>query len=367
MDTKQHKQWWEAVLARDGSFDGVFVYGVRSTGIYCRPSCGARKPREDRVVFFSSVTEAGAAGFRACRRCRPDDAGAGDKRVEAMRRLARFIERYDSPDRPLTLSVMSDFVGLSPSYLQRTFTRIMGVSPRQYAQANRLRRLKTDLRKGSKVTPALYGAGYGSSSRLYEKASTRLGMTPGTYGKGGKGMTIRYGIVDCPLGRLLVAATERGVSAASVGDRDEALERALFDEYPTATIMRDRTGIGDYIEALLSYLDGSRRGLDLPLDVQVTAFQARVYEALASIPYGSVSTYRQVAEMIGRPAAARAVGAACAKNPTALVVPCHRVVRADGDLGGYRWGPGRKETLIALEREREGGYPYEIFEHGAGI
>jgi AraC family transcriptional regulator of adaptative response/methylated-DNA-[protein]-cysteine methyltransferase len=217
------------------------------------------------------------------------------------------------------------------------------------------------------VTPALYGAGYGSSSRLYEKASARLGMTPGTYGKGGKGMAIRYETVDCPLGRLLVAATERGVSAVSIGDRDEALEQALFEEYPSATIVRDPTGLEGYIEALLKYLDGNGRSPDLPLDVRLTAFQARVYEALSAIPYGSVFTYRRVAESIGRPTAARAVGEACAKNPTAILVPCHRVVRKDGDLGGYRWGRERKERLIAMEGSREDGKQCELFEHGAGI
>jgi AraC family transcriptional regulator of adaptative response/methylated-DNA-[protein]-cysteine methyltransferase len=367
MDTTRHRQWWEAVLSRDGSYDGVFVYGVRSTGIYCRPSCGARKPREDGVEFFGSAGQAGAAGFRPCRRCRPDDAGNGDERVEAMRRLARFIEEYDSPDRPLTLSIMSDYLGLSPSYLQRTFTRVVGVSPRRYAEINRIGRLKSDMKKGSKVTSALYGAGYGSSSRLYETAAARLGMTPGTYGKGGKGMTIRYGIVGCRMGRLLVAATDRGVSAVSIGDSDEVLERALFDEYPSAAITRDRAGLEGYIDALLTYLDGGRKAPRLPLDVRISAFQARVYAALAAIPYGSVSTYRQVAEMIGRPAAARAVGTACTKNATALIVPCHRVVRTDGDPGGYRWGTERKEMLIAMEHEREEGKTVTLFEHGAGI
>ncbi len=364
MEAIESPQWWKAVLGRDRSFDGLFVYGVRSTGIYCRPSCGARRPRRDRVVFFESADDARAEGFRACRRCLPDAAVTTDPRREMVQRLTRFIRDYDSPDRPLTLAVMGEYMKLSPSHLQRTFTRVMGISPRQYAELNRLNRLKVILRNGKGVTPALYEAGYGSSSRLYEGATGRFGMTPGAYKKGGKGMKIGYTVVDCPLGRLLVAATDKGVSAISIGQSDEALKKALFEEYPEAEIISDWTGLDGYIEALLKYLDGKQPVSTLPRDVRVTAFQARVYEALRAIPYGSVQTYREVAEEIGGPKAARAVAGACAANPTALIIPCHRVVRTDGSMGGYRWGMELKRALLDMERKLD---TEESFENGAGI
>ncbi len=364
MEAIQCPQWWKAVLGRDRSFDGLFVYGVRSTGVYCRPSCGARRPGRDRVVFFDSADEARAEGFRACRRCLPDVAVTADPQTEMVRRLTRFIRDYESPDRPLTLAVMGEYMRLSPSHLQRTFTRIMGVSPRRYAEMNRVKRLKQLVRDGNGVTRALYEAGYGSSSRLYEGADRRLGMTPGAYKKGGKGMKIDYTIVDCPLGRLLVAATDKGVSAISIGKPDEALKKALFEEYPEAEIISDWTGLDEYIEALLKYLDGKQSVLSLPQDVRVTAFQARVYEALRAIPYGSVQTYREVAKEIGDPKAARAVAGACAANPTALVIPCHRVVRTDGSMGGYRWGMELKRALLEMERQLD---TEESFENGAGI
>jgi AraC family transcriptional regulator of adaptative response/methylated-DNA-[protein]-cysteine methyltransferase len=364
MEATEYREWWKAVQERDRRLDGSFVYGVRSTGIYCRPSCGARKPSEDQVVFFRSAADARAAGFRACRRCLPDKAVDRDPDNDTVRRLSRFIEEYDSADRPLTLAVMSDYMKLSPSHLQRTFTRVMGVSPRRYAEMDRVKRLKLLVRDGNRVTGALYEAGYGSSSRLYEGAARRLGMTPGAYKKGGNGMKIGYTVVDCPLGRLLVAATDKGVSAVSIGQSDGALEKALREEYPEAEIIKDRDGLDEYVRALLSYLEGKRAVLDLPRDVQVTAFQARVYEALVAIPRGSVRTYRRIAEDIGQPKAARAVGSACAKNPTSLVVPCHRVVRMDGDMGGYRWGVERKRAIIDMEKESLGE---EVFEKGAGI
>ncbi len=367
MEAGRKQKWAEAVMARDDRMDGVFVYGVSSTRIYCRPSCPARKPREDRLVFFTSGQGARAAGFRPCRRCRPDDAVAGDPHEKMVARLSRFIENYDSPDRPLTLAVMSDYMKISPHHLQRTFTKIMGVSPRRYAEMSRLKRLKSLVRSGEGVTDALYEAGYGSSSRLYEGSAGRLGMTPGAYKKGGKGMRIHYTVVDCPLGRLLVAATGKGVSAVSVGPADEELEKALFDEYPSAEIVRDPSGLEGYIGALMSYLEGKRSILAIPLDVRVTAFQARVYDALQDIPYGAVRTYAQIAEAVGDPGAARAVGNACAANPTALVVPCHRVVRTDGSMGGYRWGVDRKSSLLAGERQSMGEESEVEFEKGSGI
>ncbi len=354
MDQKIEEDWWRAVLARDNRLDGIFVYGVRSTGIYCRPSCPARRPRRDQVTFFRMPVAAEQAGFRPCRRCRPEEAAIHDPQGIRVQRLCRYIESYDSPDRPLTLAAMGEEMRLSPQHLQRTFKRMMGITPRQYAEACRLHRLKSLARKGTNVTRALYEAGYGSSSRLYERALPRMGMTPGVYLKGGRGMHIRYTIVGCPLGRLLVAATEKGVSAVNIGKSDKVLEGALFGEYPAAEIHRDKAGLGDYVTALLQYFGGERPRLDLPLDIQVTAFQWKVYEGLKAIPYGRTRTYEEIAKAIGHPRAVRAVARACAANPTAIVVPCHRVVRKDGNLGGYRWGTENKEALLAKEKTENG-------------
>jgi AraC family transcriptional regulator of adaptative response/methylated-DNA-[protein]-cysteine methyltransferase len=351
METTVREDWWQAVLSRNNHFDGTFVYGVRSTGIYCRPSCSARRPQRDQVIFFRMPEAAEQAGFRPCRRCRPAEAVIQDPQVKRVQRLCRYIESYDSPDRPLTLAEMGDHVHVSSHHLQRTFKRIMGITPRQYAEACRLRRMKALVRKGATITRALYEAGYGSSSRLYEGASTRMGMTPGTYLRGGEGMRIRYTIVGSPLGRLLVAATGKGICAVSIGKSDPSLKTALLNEYPAAEIHWDKSGLREYITALLKYLDGKLPNLDLPLDVRVTAFQWKVYEALKAIPYGLTRTYREIAEAIGHPKAVRAVARACATNPAAMVIPCHRVVRKDGSLGGYRWGLEHKKTLLEKERK----------------
>jgi AraC family transcriptional regulator, regulatory protein of adaptative response / methylated-DNA-[protein]-cysteine methyltransferase len=352
MKSTLYKDWWEAVLARDKRFDGAFVYGVRSTGIYCRPSCSARRPRKEHVILFAMSEAAEQAGFRPCRRCRPDEGVIQDPQVERVQRLCHYIEEYDSSDHPLTLAAMSEHVDVSPHHLQRSFKRIMGMTPRQYAEACRLRRLKMLVRKGESVTRALYESGYGSSSRLYEEASTRMGMTPGTYLKGGKGMRIRYAIVDCPIGRLLVAATEKGVCAVSIGKSDETLEAALSREYPAAEIRRGESGLRKYLTAMIKHFGGKQLHLDLPLDLQVTAFQWKVYEALRAIPYGQTGTYGEIAAAIGHPHAVRAVARACATNPAAILIPCHRAVRKDGGLGGYRWGVNRKKALLAKERGR---------------
>ena len=350
MEAVVQESWWQAVLARNNRFDGSFVYGVRSTGIYCRPSCSARRPRRDQVIFFRMSEAAEQAGFRPCRRCRPDEAVIEDPQVKLVKCLCRYIERYDSPDSQPTLAGMGDHVHVSPHHLQRTFRRIMGITPRQYAEACRLNRLKALVRKGESVTRALYEAGYGSSSRLYEGASSRMGMTPGAYLRGGKGMRIQYTIVDSPLGRLLVAATEKGICAVSIGRSDKVLKAALLNEYPAAEIRWDKAGRREYMTALVKYLDGKQPNLDLPLDIQVTAFQWKVYEVLKTIPYGRTRTYGEIAEAIGHPKAVRAVARACATNPTAMVIPCHRVVRKDGSLGGYRWGLERKKTLLKKEQ-----------------
>ena len=339
---------WEAVLARDAAADGAFVFAVRSTGIYCRPSCPSRRPRRDRVAFFSLPESAEQAGFRACKRCHPDMAEIRDPQVAIVQRVCRAIAA--NPEAPPTLASLGETVHLSPFHLQRTFKRVMGITPRQYADACRMDRLKGELRKGEAVSSALYGAGFGSASRLYERAPTQLGMTPAVYRRGGAGMRIQYTVVPCPLGRLLVAATERGICAITLGDDDAALAAGLTREYPAAAIARDATGLDTAVAAIVRHLAGQEPHLDLPLDVRATAFQWRVWEALRAIPYGSTRSYGEIARAIGQPSAARAVAQACASNRVALAIPCHRVVREDGEPGGYRWGVARKRAILARER-----------------
>ena len=350
---------WHAVQSRDRGADGEFVYAVRSTGVYCRPSCPSRKPRREQVVFFPLPEAAEQRGFRACRRCRPRTVRAQDPSTQAVARICREIESRifsnadaGSGENRLTLAALSSTAGISPHQLERAFRRVMGITPRQYADAQRMRQLKSSLRKGDDVTTALYDAGYGSSSRLYERAPSHLGMTPATYRQGGAGMQIHYTIVASPLGRLLVGATSEGISALYLGEADAALESALRKEYPRAEIRRDTSGsknLGGWVDQILAHLRGKEPQLDLPTDVQATAFQRRVWEELRRIPYGATRTYTEVARSIGRPAAIRAVARACATNPVSVVVPCHRVVRQDGNLAGYRWGLERKQALLEHE------------------
>lgn len=340
---------WQAVLARDARFDGSFVYGVRSTGIYCRPTCASRRPRRDRVRFFSDPVEAEQAGFRACRRCKPK-ASAQDPRLESVRRACDFIAA--DPDRHPTLAAIGEHVGLSPYHLQRTFKKLTGVSPREYAEACRVQRLKTGLRSGRDVTRALYDAGYGSSSRLYESADRVIGMTPGRYRRGGEGLGISYTVTVSSLGRLLVAATERGICAVKLGDRVRELEADLRREYPAASIRRDRGLLEDVVATLVAHMEGREPHLDLPVDVRASAFQWSVWRELRRIPYGETRSYAEVAKAIGKPTAVRAVARACATNPVAVVIPCHRVIGSNGKLTGYRWGTQRKQALIDGEQQR---------------
>ena len=342
---------WNAVVTRDKSFDGVFVCGVRSTGIYCRPSCPSRQPGREQVVFFPLPEAAEAAGFRPCLRCRPQEAKARDSGLDFVRQICRHI-RECAPESIPTLPELGSMAHLSPYHLQRTFKRVMGISPRQYAEAWRVKHLKVKLKEAGTVTEALYDAGYGSASRLYEPATELLGMTPGVYARGGRGMDIRYTVVDSPLGRLLVAATSKGVCAVSPGDSDAALIASLTGEYPAARIRRDDNVLRERVDAVIRLLSGKHPDEELPVDIQVTAFQWLVYQALLAIPPGVTRTYEQVAKTIGRPKAVRAVGHACALNPVAVVIPCHRVVRKDGRLGGYRWGLERKKRLLALEENQ---------------
>ena len=345
------ERYWQAILSREARFDGAFVYAVRSTGVYCRPGCPSRRPRRDQVLFFARPAAAEQAGFRACRRCRPAGNATSEARDDLVQRACQIIDA--AADQPPTLVELGQRIGVSPYHLQRTFKQAMGITPRQYADARRLDRLKARLKGGDSVTTALYEAGYGSSSRLYEQAPEQLGMTPATYGRGGAGATIAYASAATPLGRLLVAATTRGICFVSLGDDDTATEQSLRAEFPAAELRRDDDVLGAWVAAIARHLGGTETRLDLPLDVRATAFQRRVWEALRAIPYGETRTYGQIAQELGQPTAARAVARACATNPVALVVPCHRVVGEGGDLRGYRWGVERKRSLLDQERHVE--------------
>jgi AraC family transcriptional regulator of adaptative response/methylated-DNA-[protein]-cysteine methyltransferase len=338
---------WRSVLARDARSDGAFVYAVRSTGIYCRPSCPSRRPRRRLTMFFADPSAAERAGFRACRRCHPRGDSV-DPLAPRIEQLCRFIETH--LDEKMTLAELSAHAGLSPFRLLRGFQRVTGITPRQYAAACRLRAVKSGLRKEANVTFALYDAGYSSSSRLYEHAPALLGMTPAIYQRGGAGMSIRYTTTASPLGRLLLAATTRGICMVSLGDSDSRLETALHQEYPRAEIHRDSNGLQSWLRSVLARIEGKVPSGHLPVDVQATAFQRRVWQELLSIPPGATRSYSEVARAVGRPKAVRAVARACATNPAAVVIPCHRVVRADGKLGGYRWGLERKDDLLRAEQ-----------------
>ena len=346
------ERYWQAVLNRDAALDGEFVYGVRSTGIYCRPTCPSRRPHREGVTFYATPAEAEAAGYRPCLRCRPQAAGPAADEAERMAAICRHIEAH--PDERLTLAALGQAFDMSPTYLQRRFKAVIGVSPAQYTEACRLRRIRGQLAQGDDIAGATYEAGYGSPSRLYSKANDHLGMTPGQYRRGGAGVALTYTLANCFLGRLLVAATPRGIAAVRLGDDDETLVAGLAAEFADAGLRRDDAGLAAWVAAILDHLEGKTTRLDLPVDVQATAFQRRVWQALREIPYGATRTYGEVAAAIGQPRAARAVGSACAANPVALVVPCHRVVRGDGVIGNYRWGSQRKRALLAHEARQVG-------------
>jgi AraC family transcriptional regulator of adaptative response/methylated-DNA-[protein]-cysteine methyltransferase len=347
----QDRIFWRAVLARDPRFNDRFVYAVRSTGVYCRPICPSRRPARDQVLFFSGPGAAEQAGFRPCRRCHPRQ--PADPLVERTKQICRYMEA--NGEERLTLAGLASRAGVSARQLQRIFKRATGITPREYAEALRLGRVKKALKKGDDVTTALYKAGYGSSSRLYERSSAQLGMTPAVYGRGGAGMKISYTIAASRFGRVLVAWTERGICALSFGGAGKPLQAFLTEEYPKAEIRRHHGAMTGFVQDVLAHLQGRQPHIDLPVDVQATAFQRRVWQELQSIPYGETRTYSQIARSLGQPAAIRAVARACATNPVSIVIPCHRVIRQDGSLGGYRWGLGRKRALLAQERQARAG------------
>lgn len=342
---------WNAVLARDGAHDGEFVFAVSSTGVYCRPSCPARRPRRENVQFFLRPEQAEQAGYRACLRCRPKSY-SGNPESDGVKAICRFIEQH--LDEPLTLDRLGKEFQQSAFHLQRRFKAVLGITPREYADSCRLRMLKRNLQAGDSVTRAMYDAGYGSSSRLYERTASQLGMTPDKYRRGAIAAAIRYTCADSPLGRMLIAATERGVCSIQFARSDGELMEGLKREFPFAARKRDEGGLQSWVSALLRHMRGknldSSSSSSLPLDIRATAFQRRVWAYLQSIPFGATKSYSQVAKAIGQPSACRAVARACATNPVAVAIPCHRVVREDGSMGGYRWGIERKKSLLAMER-----------------
>jgi AraC family transcriptional regulator of adaptative response/methylated-DNA-[protein]-cysteine methyltransferase len=338
---------WNAVVTRDASRDGEFVFAVSSTGVYCRPSCAARRPRRENVQFFVRTEEAERAGYRACLRCRPKSF-SGNTESDGVKAICRFIEQH--LDEPLTLDRLGKEFHQSPFHLQRRFKAVLRITPREYADSCRLRLLKRNLQAGDSVTRAMYDAGYGSSSRLYEKTASQLGMTPDKYRRGAIAAAIRYTCADSPLGRMLIAATERGICSIQFGRSDGELMAGLKREFPFAARKADEGGLQSWVSSLLRHMRGKNLDSSLPLDIRATAFQRRVWEYLQSIPFGATRSYSQVAKEIGRPSAVRAVARACATNPVAVAIPCHRVVRQDGSMGGYRWGIERKKTLLELEQ-----------------
>jgi AraC family transcriptional regulator of adaptative response/methylated-DNA-[protein]-cysteine methyltransferase len=335
------------VASRDRSADGAFVYAVDTTGVYCRPTCPSRRALPEHVTFHDSPTAAEAAGFRACKRCHPASTSADQAQCRIVERLCRLIETSDTAP---ALAVLARFVGLSPTYVHRLFTRMTGVTPKQYGCAARADRVTSELDAAPSVTAAVYAAGFASPSGFYRTASATLGMTPRAYRAGAAALPIRFSCSPCSLGTLLVAVSERGVCTISLGDGPRALERELRHRFPRATVTEDAAQLADIVATVIGIVEQPGAPHRLPLDIQGTAFQQRVWQALRTIPSGSTASYGEIARRIGSPTAARAVATACAANALAIVIPCHRVVRGSGSLSGYRWGVERKWEL--LERER---------------
>ena len=351
--TATDERRWEAVQRRDASLQPAFFYGVVTTGIYCRPACGARLPLRANVRFYATAAEAEADGLRACKRCKPNVPQETPAAIAGVRRVCALLKAHTGP--PIAAEQLAAEAALSTAHFQRTFQHLLGVTPKQYADRLRLRRLKAGLRKGETVTTNLHAHGFNSSSRIYRRSNTSLGMTPAQYSKGGAGATFHYTSVRSRLGRMMLAATERGLCSIQFGDADEALQALLAAEYPQATLLPapqpHHPHLALWIEALHRYLAGTATSLALPVDVRATAFELRVWNFLQGIPYGQTRSYAQVATELGQPQAVRAVASACARNQVALLIPCHRVLRSDGSLGGFRWGLDRKRSLLALEAE----------------
>ena len=346
--TAQRDPRWGKLLARDPASDGKFIYGVKTTGVYCRPSCASRLPRPENVVFYADVQSARRAGFRACKRCKPDQALRSTPHSEKIARACRLIE---NAGRVPKLGELAAAVGLSPYHFHRTFRAVTGVTPRKYALAHRAKRVRNQLESSRSVTEAIFEAGYGSSGRFYEKADEVLGMTPSTFRAGGTNNDIRFAIGECSLGSILVAQSGRGICAILFGDDPQALARELQDRFPKANLLGGDRDFESLVARVVGLVEAPALGLDLPLDVRGTAFQQRVWQALRKIRPGETASYSDIAARIGVPKAVRAVAQACAANVLAVAIPCHRVVRNDGAASGYRWGVERKRTLLQREAQ----------------
>jgi AraC family transcriptional regulator of adaptative response/methylated-DNA-[protein]-cysteine methyltransferase len=337
---------WFAVMARDARMDGSFVYSVRTTGVYCRPSCAARLANPRNVRFHATPAEAEAAGFRPCKRCRPD---APPQRERHAARVAEACRMIEAAEEPPPLAALAQAAGMSPHHFHRVFKSITGLTPKDYAAAHRARRAREALARNGTVTEAIYEAGFSTSSRFYEKAPSMLGMPPSAYRRGGAKAVIRFALGECSLGSILVASSDKGVCAILLGDDPAALLRDLQDRFPQAELIGGDPEFEALVAQVVGFVEAPGIGLDLPLDLRGTAFQQRVWRALRDIPAGMTVSYAEIARRIGAPAAVRAVGAACGANALAVAIPCHRVVRSDGGLSGYRWGIERKRTLLARE------------------
>jgi AraC family transcriptional regulator of adaptative response/methylated-DNA-[protein]-cysteine methyltransferase len=340
---------WAAVVARDPKADGTFFYSVKTTGVYCRPSCGARTARPENVAFHATAADAERAGFRPCKRCRPDQPTRAQHNAAVVADLCRYIENADAPP---TLDDLARRAGVSAFHLHRIFKEVTGVTPRAYAAAHRGRRMRAELARETSVTDAIFGAGFNSSSRFYEQSDELLGMTPTAYRAGGANTEIRFAIGQCSLGAILVARSDRGLCAISLGDDPDTLARELQDRFPHARLIGDDPDFAQLVARVVGFVEAPRVGLDLPLDVRGTAFQQRVWQALREIPPGATASYAEIAAKIGAPKSVRAVAQACGANHLAVAIPCHRVVRQDGALSGYRWGVQRKRALLEREADR---------------
>ncbi|MBV9907879.1 MAG: bifunctional DNA-binding transcriptional regulator/O6-methylguanine-DNA methyltransferase Ada [Hyphomicrobiales bacterium] len=337
---------WQAVERRDPEFDGKFFFAVRTTGVFCRPSCASRPAKRENVSFFSTVAEAEKAGYRACKRCRPDRLDASDPQIETVKRACAKIEQAEEAPK---LAELAAAAGLSPYHFHRVFKTITGVTPKAYAAETRARRAADKLRTAETVTEAIYDAGFNSSSRFYESTAARLGMTPSAVKRGGAGARIRFAVGQASLGAVLVAATKKGVCAILLGDDPETLVRDLQDRFPKAEFEGGDAEFERMVAQVVGLIEAPGQRLDLPLDIRGTVFQQKVWAALRAIPPGETATYLEIARAIGQPKAVRAVAQACGANPLAVAIPCHRVVRTDGDVSGYRWGVERKRKLIDRE------------------
>jgi AraC family transcriptional regulator of adaptative response/methylated-DNA-[protein]-cysteine methyltransferase len=345
----EHDPRWTALAARSVAADGTFFYSVRTTGVYCRPSCGARLPRPENVRFHATREEAELAGFRPCKRCRPDRASLAEQHAATVTEICRLIE---TSSRVPALDALAARAGMSPFHFHRVFKGVTGLTPRAYAAAHRGERVRRELGKAPTVTAAIYDSGYSSNGRFYGESEQMLGMTPTEYRAGGTKAEIRFAVGECSLGSILVARSERGVCAIFLGDDPDALTRELQDRFPRATLIGGDAAFEDVVAKVVGLIEAPGTGVDLPLDVRGTAFQQRVWRALREIPAGSTASYREIARRIGAPRAVRAVAHACAVNPVAVAIPCHRVVRSDGGLAGYRWGVERKRELLEREAAR---------------